>query len=113
MGKRARSHIEQSASRRPAVPLIIASRSEDALGLILRRAFRRARLVPDLNAPDIQKNDLAVGIFEGGDNHSPHELAACAQAAGVSLLVVQLREKETLIGPLTIPGRAGCERCAY
>jgi len=113
MGKRALRHIDQSASRRATTLLIVGARSEDALGLILRRAFRRARFVPDLNTPDFNAADLAVGIFAGGDNNGPHELATCAQAAGVSLLCVQLREKEALIGPLALPGRAGCERCAY
>ena len=113
MGKRALRHIDQSASRTATTLLVIGARSEDALGLLLRRAFRRARFVPDLNAPDIHRADLAVGIFTDGDNPGPHEIAARAQAAGVSLLCVHLRQKEALIGPLALAGRAGCDRCAY
>jgi len=113
MGKRAPRHIDQTDSRRAKSLLIIGAQSEDALALTLRSAFRRARFVPDLNASDIHSTDLAVGIFASGDKPGPHELAARAQAAAVSLLCVHLRQNEALIGPLAIAGRAGCERCAY
>src|SRR5882724_5336802 len=106
MGKRAPRHTDQTDSRRAKSLLIIGAQSEDALALTLRSAFRRARFVPDLNASDIHSTDLAVGIFASGDKPRPHELAARAHAAGVSLLCVHLRQKEALIGPLAIAGRA-------
>lgn len=113
MGKRALRRIDQSASRRATTLLIVGTPPEGGLGQVLRSAFRRARFVPALNASAIPESALAVGIHAGGDRRRPEELAESAQAAGVALLSVELREKEVLIGPLALPGRAGCERCAY
>jgi ribosomal protein S12 methylthiotransferase accessory factor len=96
-----------------ATLLVIGTPPEGALGVRLRKAFRRARFVAGLNASSPSRLDLAVGIFSVGDRRWPHELAASAQVLGVPLLSVEFREKEALIGPLALPGRAGCERCAY
>ena len=113
MGKRAPRRVDQSVPDAAPTLLFLGIRPDDSLGRKLRRAFRLARLVPDLTACDIPRVDLAVAIFAGKDEHLRHDVARRAQAAGVSLLCFHVREQELLIGPVTIPGRAGCERCAY
>ena len=92
---------------------IIGVRPEDTLGLILKKAFRRTRFF--LNPPTVQTEiaDLAIGIFEGRDEQGVQAFAGWAQTLGVSALGVELREDQALIGPLALPGRAGCGRCAF
>ena len=112
MGKRARRRIGRPASRTPTTLVFVGASLEDALGSRLKKAFAEARCFPDLGGPEINGADLALGIFKASDNHRPQAFAAWAHAAGVPALCVELGENEALIGPLGLPGRAGCGRCA-
>ena len=116
MGKRALRRIDQFASRELTTILIIGARPEDALGRILRKAFDGARFFPDLATLDIKTADLAIGVFEGSDNHKLQAFAkwgACA--VNMPALCAELRENEALIGPLALPGNKcrGCGCCAF
>jgi ribosomal protein S12 methylthiotransferase accessory factor len=92
--------------------LILGAPADDPLGLLLGKAFGRARLVPDLTAGDLQGVDLAVGISAGSDPQLLSDLARRAQAAAVPLICLRLFQDEALLGPLALPGRAGCHTCA-
>ena len=113
MGKRAPGRPDLSSPRGPATIIIVGTRSEDALGLKLKKAFDGARFLPDLATPDIKTADLAVGIFEGNDCRRLYAFAERAHATGVPALCVALRQNEVLIGPLALADRAGCARCAF
>src|SRR5215813_5875561 len=58
---------------------------EDAIGLALREVFENVLLFPD-------KSSLTTDVIS---------------------LCVDIKSNETLIGPLTLPNRAGCWRCAF
>jgi len=57
--------------------------------------------------------DLVIGICEGSDIHQLQAFTKWAHAARAPALWVELKGNEALIGPLAIPGRAGCGRCAF
>lgn len=113
MGKRALRRSSQFSSRGPTTIHILGVRPEDALGRRLKKAFEGAQFFPGSATSNVKAADLAIGVFEGSDNHGLQAFAECAQAAGVVSLCVELREHEALIGPLALPGRAGCGRCAF
>jgi len=113
MGKRALRSSDQLASSGPITIHIIGARPEDALGRRLKKAFTNAQFFSSLDSPHTKPIDLAIGVFEGSDNQALLAFAASAHVAGVASLSVQLRENEVLIGPLAIPGKVGCGRCAF
>jgi ribosomal protein S12 methylthiotransferase accessory factor len=91
--------------------LVAGVAPEAALGRSLAKAFGAAvRLVAELPA-DLSA-DLAVGISAAKDEKEQRAFAARAYEAGVPALGVVLKAGETLIGPLALPGRAGCGNCA-
>jgi ribosomal protein S12 methylthiotransferase accessory factor len=92
---------------------IIGARPEDALGRRLKKAFGDAAVFSSLASPPTKTVDLAIGIFKGSDHQALLAFAERAHVAGGVSLCVQLRESEVLIGPLALPNRAGCGRCAF
>lgn len=110
MGKRTPGRSGQSASRGSSTIHIVGARPEDALGLILKKAFDGARFFHHLPTSPLKTADLAIGIFEA-DNHQLQAFIKWAFAGEVSSLCVELRASEALIGPLTLPGRPGCGLC--
>jgi ribosomal protein S12 methylthiotransferase accessory factor len=112
MGLSVPGRIGQFASGKLTSILIIGIRLEDSLARLLKKAFPAARFLADLSALDGQTAELAIGIFEHGDHHRQTGFAKWANLANVPALSVQLDQFEALIGPLALPGRAGCGRCA-
>lgn len=113
MGKRAPRRPDRAAPHAPTIIHVVGARPEDPLGLTLRRAFGGARFFPGPSAPHDETAALAVGIFAAGDTLGPRAFAERARAARVPALSVGLREDEALVGPLALPDRAGCGRCAF
>lgn len=113
MGKRAPGRSDQLASSGSSIIHIVGARSEDALRITLKKAFGGAHFFPNLPTSPLKKADLAIGLREGSDDHGLQAFISWAHVAGVPSLCVDLRENEFLIGPLTLPGRAGCGRCAF
>lgn len=84
------------------------------MGRSLGKAFGASiRFLPDLIDARDPAADLAVGVSTIGDEDGQRAFAAWAQNAGVPALGVVLGIGEALIGPLALPGRAGCGRCAW
>lgn len=113
MVKRPPGRSNESSSPRPSTLYIIGARPGDALELTLKKAFGGARFSPHLPTSPLKTADLTIGICEGSDIHQLQAFAEWAHAAKVPALWVELRGNEALIGPLAIPGRAGCGRCAF
>jgi ribosomal protein S12 methylthiotransferase accessory factor len=113
MRKRPPSRIGQFASRGLPSILIIGTRCEDALVRRLKKDLRGARWFADVGAVSNERADLAIGLFEAGDNRTLTAFAKWAQVAGVAALCVELGQYEAIIGPLALPGRPGCGRCAF
>ncbi len=55
---------------------------------------------------------LAVGLFGAGDGDVIRKFAAWAREADLPALLVEERTSEVLVGPVALPGRAGCAHCA-
>lgn len=53
-----------------------------------------------------------MGVFHADDIVSREKFCAWAMGTGRPWLTVEIRAGEALIGPLTLPGRAGCDHCA-
>jgi ribosomal protein S12 methylthiotransferase accessory factor len=92
--------------------LVTGTFGTDPLLRKLKKAFPAVHLLSDLAAPESQTAELAIGIFERGAFHKQTEFAKWAHLASVPALSVELAPFEALIGPLALPGRAGCGRCA-
>ena len=113
MGKPVPRRIGQFASGKSTPILITGLRLEATLARKLKWAFPAVHFLADPSALESHPVELAIGIFERGDPDPLTDFSAWAQAAGVPALAVALGPFEALIGPLALPGRAGCGRCAF
>jgi ribosomal protein S12 methylthiotransferase accessory factor len=88
--------------------------ADSALGQILGRGpGLSARFVPDLVVGDLcPAADLVIGVHREGERDAAERFDAWAQRTGVPALSVRLGAAEAVIGPLAVPGRAGCGACA-
>lgn len=113
MGKRAvrRSDSQHVSKPSPAI-VIIGAQPEDDLGLALTKAFNGAHFFPHQDTPNL-KPDLAVGVCEGRDRRALQGFYRWAHDADVPSLCVDVWGSAALIGPLALPNRAGCGRCAF
>src|SRR6185295_14192912 len=95
--------------------LVIGAHSEEAFGRSFAKAFgAAARFLSDLSEPGSgPQAGLAVGVGLAGDAEEQRTFAAQAHQAKVPALGVVLGTREALIGPLALPGRPGCGRCAW
>jgi ribosomal protein S12 methylthiotransferase accessory factor len=57
-------------------------------------------------------SELVIGVHGSADAAAADRLDAWARAARVAALSVWPRATDAVIGPLAVPGRAGCGRCA-
>ena len=110
------SESTASARRSDALPslLICGIAADSALGQVLAGAFgSSARFLPDLLTVGLPPSaDLAIGVHYEGDHHAADTFEAWALSVGVPALSVRLEASEPIIGPLALPGRAGCGYCA-
>jgi ribosomal protein S12 methylthiotransferase accessory factor len=92
--------------------LIFGARCDDALGLELRKAFGAATcFVEALSDSDTSPSaHLAIGVRAKEDEGRAFD--KWAQRRRIPALTVELWAGEALIGPLALPGRAGCGHCA-
>lgn len=90
---------------------VIGLGPEDALSLVLRKAFDRVLFFPDKTLPPI-KPDIAVGVYAGG-NEGLQSFVKWAYEAEVPALSVEIRNDAGVIGPLTLSARPGCGWCAF
>jgi ribosomal protein S12 methylthiotransferase accessory factor len=113
MGKGATPRAIRPADLRSSVLVLGADRKE-AFGRSLAKAFGTAiRFLQNPNGSDFQDAELAVGISRAGDRDEQLGFAASTRGSGLPALGVILGAGEALIGPLALPGRAGCGRCAW
>lgn len=84
---------------------------EDALSLVLRKAFDEVLFFPDKTLLPI-KPDIAVGVYTGS-NEGLQSFLKWAHDAEVPALNVEIRNDAGVIGPLTLPARPGCGWCAF
>ncbi|HEY0762381.1 MAG TPA: YcaO-like family protein [Pyrinomonadaceae bacterium] len=98
-------------SRGSAVVHVVGLGPEDALSLVLRKAFDTGLFFPDKTFPTT-KPDLAVGVCTGGNYEGRQSFVKWAYDADVPALSVEIRDDAFLIGPLTLSGRPGCGWCA-
>ena len=92
--------------------LVCGALSDSALELMLRDAFgSAAKFVPEFSKFNVD-SDLVIGIHEQGAEDGREAFEVWAATAGIPALGVELRSCEALIGPLALPKRAGCGRCA-
>jgi ribosomal protein S12 methylthiotransferase accessory factor len=91
---------------------VVGARPQDALGLVLRKAFDNILFSPNQTTP-VQKSDLAVGICTGRGDAWLQSFTRSAHDAGIPSLCVNFGDDSALIGSLTVPGRVGCSRCAF
>jgi hypothetical protein len=80
----------------------------------LRKAFGAAgRCLPNLRRPNIDwLVDFAVGVHTADEKNEQHAFTAWAHDAALPALTVIQSATEILIGPLALPGQAGCGQCA-
>lgn len=90
---------------------VIGLGPEDALSLVLRKAFDKVLFFPDKTLPPI-KPDIAVGVYAGG-NEGLQSFVKWAYGAEVPALSVEIRNDAGVIGPLTLAARPGCGWCAF
>lgn len=84
---------------------------EDALSLVLRKAFDEVLFFPDKTLPTT-KSHLAVGFYAGSDE-GLQSFLKWARDVEVPTLNVEVRNDAGVIGPITLPGRPGCGWCAF
>ncbi|HEX7841186.1 MAG TPA: TOMM precursor leader peptide-binding protein, partial [Kofleriaceae bacterium] len=101
---------------RAAMSVLISGIAADhALGRVLTGAFgASARFLPELPTADrcSCSADLAIGVHHEADHSAADTFYAWARTACVPTLGVRLGAAEAIIGPLALPGRAGCGHCA-
>ena len=97
-------------SRGPSI-CVVGLGPEDALSLVLRKAFDEVLFFPDTTLPPI-KADIAVGIY-AGSNEGLQSFIKWAYEAEVPALNVEIRNDADVIGPLTLSDRPGCGWCAF
>jgi ribosomal protein S12 methylthiotransferase accessory factor len=90
-------------------------RCDGPLGQAVRGAFgARVRfLAQPPGTVDQSPPFLAVGLFAPDEPDASREFATWARRCGIPALHVEERESEVLIGPVALPGRAGCSHCAH
>ena len=103
--------IESNAVRRPALPFLVVGISpQSVLGRHLADKFRSSVRFP----PGITEAcGLVVALHSFGDREGRRTFASSAQRSGTPTLHVALDGPEALIGPLAVPGLAGCGHCAW
>src|SRR5262245_53629794 len=107
MRKRAR-RLDHLSSKRSRLICFVGVRREDALGLVLQEAFASALFFPNQPTSPPENADLLVGICDGCDDQYRPKFAQWAHDAEIAAFCVELCSQAVLIGPLTLPGRAGC-----
>jgi ribosomal protein S12 methylthiotransferase accessory factor len=118
MGSSSHAASESAAweprSHTPPSLLISGIAADSALGQALTGAFGASvRVLPDLFAADLRSSaDLAICVHHEGDHHTADTFEAWALSVRVPALRVRLGASEAIIGPLALPGRAGCGYCA-
>lgn len=85
---------------------------EDALGVVLRKAFPNLLFFPDKTLPST-KPDLAVAVCVQCDDERFQSFTKWACKARIASLCIEIKNDGALIGPLTLSGRAGCWNCAF
>ncbi len=70
----------------------------------LKKAFGASRRTP---------SDFAAAFFEAGDDRRRCAFESQTHRDGVSSLIASADADRALIGPLSLPGRAGCAHCAH
>src|SRR5689334_2066645 len=98
-----------------SVGLVICGVAADsALGITLTAAFgASARLIGEVAAAASPlPSDLAIGVHRDADRDAADRFDAWARTAGACVLSVRTGATEVGIGPLAVPGRAGCGHCA-
>ena len=93
--------------------LISGVTADSPLGLILGDAFGASvRFVSELADEPCPSADLAIGVHRDGDAAAADAFGAWARRVRVPALAVCLAAAEAIIGPVSLPERAGCGRCA-
>ncbi len=94
--------------------LVVGIRPDDYLGLALTDALsERVRFPSSLPGPDDDLSAcLAIGVFPVDDDQGSDAFGSWARASRVPWLEVGLGPREARIGPLALPDRDGCGRCA-
>ncbi len=94
--------------------LIVGADSIDVLRQALRDAFGAdALFLPVLSHLTPEFDSLVVTVCGTPGPDDDDAPAVSARAARVPSLTVRLRPDDVLIGPLTLPDRAGCARCVH
>ena len=103
------------SSRRTHRVVVTGSRAGGTLGRVLAEALGGAgELWPDpAMLEESARVRLAVGIFEDADADREVAFAEWARRASLRALGVVRRTNEVLVGPIALPGRPGCGRCAW
>jgi hypothetical protein len=85
---------------------------EDAIGLALRETSQIVRFFPAQALPT-QTPDLVICISPRCDNEGMQSFTRWAHDTKTPLFHVCIRNDAALIGPLTLPDKAGCGNCAF
>jgi len=105
--------LEQTDSALQGVIYILGARADGAFSSALKETFPGVVFFPDTPPPSVQNPHLAIAICDRCDDRSQREFHAWAGRAAVPALRVELRGEAALIGPVSLPDRAGCGYCAY
>jgi ribosomal protein S12 methylthiotransferase accessory factor len=96
--------------------LVYGTTSDEALGLALRQTFDAAiRFLQDV-PPSFEADPfitLVVNVHEKCYPDRAVTVELWARALGLPVLSVEWRSRDVLIGPLALPGAAGCWNCAH
>jgi ribosomal protein S12 methylthiotransferase accessory factor len=92
--------------------LISGTSSGEALELMVADAFGSAvKFSSELSNPEANPVDLVIGVHAKGADGEARAFDAWARTAKIPALSVELGAREARIGPLSLPGRAGCGHC--
>src|SRR4051812_23687201 len=107
---RAMLHLNASTRRKPLVLTFVGLR-ESACRSALARAFPRARFVPRQSDRAVAGSDLIIRVFNRGDSRGRRAFTRAATQLQIASLGVEVGRSGIFIGPLTLPGHAGCGYC--
>src|SRR5215831_5973396 len=114
MGTPARRPIGPVVAPALADLILVGTLHNEALAQSLKQTFAGARSFLELTA--LQGDEtarLAIGLFDPANQDTVTPFARWAQAARTPALNCIVDGGDVLIGPLAVPQRAGCSRCAW
>lgn len=102
-----------SAAQRSSARVLVIDLRAEAHEPFLGALGPRVSTFGDLpSSGECRRFPIAVGIYDQGKPEPGARLAKWAHSAALAILAVALDERTAVVGPLTVPGRAGCGHCA-